>query len=115
MESRENAAIVKGTSDQKLWNAVLRHFSFQQLEWRILPQAVVYKYSGRHATPPDERTLLLHALGSSKREKLNRMKMWYLTPTCAYYDADSAALARPELEKAPTKASEETKSSEAKN
>ena len=95
----ENAAVIKGTSDQRLWNTVLRHFSFQQLEWRLLPQAIVYKYSGRHATPPDERALLMHALGTNKREKLSRFKLWLLTPSCPFYNAESAALSEKELEK----------------
>ncbi|KAH9256983.1 hypothetical protein BASA81_004804 [Batrachochytrium salamandrivorans] len=86
LKSMENAAIVKGTSDQKLWNAILRHFSFQQLEWRLLPQEVVYKYSGRGATPPNQHTLLMHAVGSGKREKLARFKLWLLHPSCPFYN-----------------------------
>lgn len=86
LKSMENAAIVKGTSDQKLWNAILRHFSFQQLEWRLLPQEVVYKYSGRSATPPNQHTLLMHAVGSGKREKLARFNLWLLHPSCPFYN-----------------------------
>lgn len=99
LKSMENAAIIKGTSDQKLWNAVLRHFVFQQLEWRLLPQAVVYKYSGRQATPPDHRALLMHALGTNKREKLSRFNLWLLNPSCPFYDAESAALSERERTK----------------
>ena len=88
----ENAAIIKGTSDQRLWNSILRHFVFQQLEWRLLPQVVVYKYSGRHAPPPDHRALLMHALGSNKRGKLGRFQLWLLEEKCPFYNAESAAL-----------------------
>jgi hypothetical protein len=95
----ENAAIVKGTSDQRLWNTILRHFTFQQLEWRLLPQAIIYKYSGRHAPPPNKQTLLMHAVGTNKRDKLSRYKLWLLTPTCPFYNAEAAALSERERSK----------------
>jgi hypothetical protein len=44
LASMENAAEIKDTSDQRLWNTVQRHFVFQQLSWRLLPQEVIYKY-----------------------------------------------------------------------
>lgn len=92
LKSMENAAIVKGTSDQRLWNAILRHFSFQQLEWRLLPQNIVYKYSGSKAVPPGEDTLLLHAVGSGKREKMARFNLWLLDKSCPFYNEDAVQL-----------------------
>jgi len=104
LKSMENAAIVKDTSDQRVWNTILRHFAFQQLEWRLLPQAIIYKYSGRHAKSPDDQTLLMHAVGSSKRIKLARYDLWLLTPECPFYSKELAALSEkerndPELQK----------------
>jgi len=92
LESMENAAEVKDTSDQRLWNTVLRHFVFQQLSWRLLPQEVIYKYSGRHAKKPGPEALVFHAVGSQKRRKLSDFALWLLKPTCRFYNAESAKL-----------------------
>jgi hypothetical protein len=101
LKSMENAAIIKGTSDQKLWNHILRHFTFQQLEWRLLPQEVVYKYSGRHAKKPGPEAIVVHALGGSKRQKLLYLNAWHLIEgKCSFYDKISAKLSQDELGKA---------------
>jgi hypothetical protein len=98
LKSMENAAIIKGTSDQKLWNHVLRHFTFQQLEWRLLPQEIVYKYSGRHAKKPGHEAIVVHALGGSKRQKLLYLHAWHLIEgKCSFYDATAAKLSQDEL------------------
>jgi len=90
LKSMENAAVVKGTSDQRLWNHVLRHYTFQQLEWRLLPQEVIYKYSGRHAKRPGPDALVVHALGSKKRAKLQYLNMWSFSEACPFFDKEAA-------------------------
>lgn len=44
LQTMENIAGVKMYFDQDLWNTVLRHYYFGQLEIRIFPQELMFKW-----------------------------------------------------------------------
>lgn len=86
MQSLENLAPLKQNSDQELWNTVLRHLYLRQVAFRILPQALFYKYSGHRAHKPTESVLVYHAVGNSKRFHMKFHEMWFFSSSCPYYD-----------------------------
>jgi len=88
METLKNIAAVKKDSDQELFNIMLRHREFTQLAYRILPQNVFYKYSGRRAKRPGPEAMLYHAVGNHKRFSFIFHGQWSFNETCSVYDAE---------------------------
>mmetsp|Transcript_1650 Transcript_1650/g.2369 ORF Transcript_1650/g.2369 Transcript_1650/m.2369 type:complete len:386 (+) Transcript_1650:83-1240(+) len=91
VKSLENLYLLKTHSDQSLFNSVLRHPSFQQLDFRILPRQLffslwrsLYKYGFNENT-----TLAVHAIGVRKMEKFQKYGFWHFVPEkCEFYDRE---------------------------
>mmetsp|Transcript_8184 Transcript_8184/g.9352 ORF Transcript_8184/g.9352 Transcript_8184/m.9352 type:complete len:416 (-) Transcript_8184:431-1678(-) len=77
LQSLENLAPLKGYSDQELWNIAFRNVKMIELEMRILPQEIAYKYSGHRAKPPGPKMQIYHAVGPRKPEKLKQHNVWF--------------------------------------
>lgn len=77
LQTVENIAPLKRSSDQELFNIVLRHYKFTQLEYRILPQHLFYKFNGKRRVPPGKDTLVYHAVGTNKEKNLRFHNMWF--------------------------------------
>jgi len=95
LRSYENVCLIKRQSDQQLWNHLLRHYMFQQIEYRILPRnmffilwesATKYGYS-------TNVTLVLHSASDKKAERLMELGQWHLQPTCHFYDTQAFEVA----------------------
>lgn len=87
LQSLVAIAPLKQTSDQQLWNVMLRHLYFGQLSYRVLPQRIFYKYSGRRAPRPTNEMLIYHAVGVDKRKHMEWHGMWFYNEKCPFYDS----------------------------
>eukprot|EP00924_Labyrinthula_sp_SR-Ha-C_P007024 maker-scaffold_8-snap-gene-7.20-mRNA-1 protein AED:0.00 eAED:0.00 QI:63/1/1/1/1/1/2/93/443 len=89
MQSLVNIAPLKRKSDQVLWNSLLRHPYLGQVEYRVLPQVLFYKYSGHRAESPDHnKALLFHAVGNRKMSHFKEFGFWFYKETCPFYIAE---------------------------
>jgi hypothetical protein len=83
--------------DQVVWNELLRHPSFRQMSWELLPRSqFIDLNSGTAATVPpgrggvssaNEPVFLVHAVGGDKISRLRKVRQWYLTlGKCDFFD-----------------------------
>lgn len=83
--------------DQVVWNELLRHPSFRQMSWELLPRSqFIDLNTGTASTVPPGRggfssandpVFLVHAVGGNKQPRLLEVKQWYLAlGTCENFD-----------------------------
>lgn len=88
IETVVNLAGIKQSSDQKLFNIVLRHPRLSTYNYDILPNELYYKYGGRKAIPPSEKAMLYHGVGIEKRNRFEYYNLWFHNITCRVFDVE---------------------------
>ena len=91
MKTLENLTFLKKGSDQVLWNSVLRHYRFQQVQQRVLPREYFFTMWG-HATAKQSfdpvRVKCIHFVSIDKAKRIIRLGHWYFNETYPFYDKD---------------------------
>lgn len=73
------------SDDQKVWNTLLRHHRFRQLNHVILPENLIMRLVAEAQPKPD--TFVLHAVGQgSKVDRLKAAGHWYFEKECSIYE-----------------------------
>lgn len=91
MKTLENLTFLKKGSDQILWNSVLRHYRFQQVQQRVLPREYFFTMWG-HASPKQgfdaERVMCIHVVSIDKAKRLIRLGHWYFNESFPFYNRE---------------------------
>jgi len=89
MQTLENLLPIKGISDQQLWNAVLRHYKFRQIAFRVLPMKqfqLLYDHTLRKWNLVEKYAMVVHGVSHRKTYRLAKAKLWYFNSTCSAFD-----------------------------
>ena len=82
MQTLENVSPLKETSDQAMFNTLLRHWKFRQLHWRSLPSRffpeVGKRCWGKSKHGGREMAFINHRVGTLKVQRFVECGVWYL-------------------------------------
>jgi len=90
MQTLENLLPVKGISDQQLWNALLRHYKFRQISFRVLPRKqfqLLYDDTLRKWNQLESYSLVVHGVSHRKTYRLSKAGLWFFNETCSAWDS----------------------------
>eukprot|EP00924_Labyrinthula_sp_SR-Ha-C_P012501 snap_masked-scaffold_10-processed-gene-8.39-mRNA-1 protein AED:1.00 eAED:1.00 QI:0/-1/0/0/-1/1/1/0/445 len=90
LQSLQNLCYIKETSDQQLFNSILRHPKMQQIEQRILPRWLfftLWKSTTKYGFD-ENKTFVVHAVSNNKAQRFIKMKQWHLDESCPFYNND---------------------------
>uniref|UniRef100_A0A7S2XJD3 Nucleotide-diphospho-sugar transferase domain-containing protein n=1 Tax=Lotharella oceanica TaxID=641309 RepID=A0A7S2XJD3_9EUKA len=91
IQTLENLLPIKGISDQQLWNAVIRHYRFRQIGFRVLPLQqfqLLYDHTLRKWDQVGGHAIVVHGVSHRKTYRLAKAKLWFFDETCDAYDRD---------------------------
>jgi len=81
-----NLIPIKETSDQRLFNTVLRHHKMRQIRWMNLPDRLFPRLLHRKSSKNYPHALMGHAVSNSKTRKLTSVGMYYFNESCTVYN-----------------------------
>lgn len=94
MQSFQNSiALLFYSDDQIIWNSMLRHYKFRQLNMAILPRPLVLDLHDGTMKWKGKQTFVLHVVANNaKLARLKRYDQWYFDEDCSFYQADKPLL-----------------------
>lgn len=92
MKTLENLTLLKRTSDQVIWNTLIRHYRFQQMQHRVLPREYFFTMwerpsASRQGYDP-VRAKCIHAVSIEKAKRLVSLGHWYLNSSFPFYNKE---------------------------
>lgn len=82
-----NMAAVKETSDQIMFNAMMRFYRFRELRLRVLPMSTLYTlWSSKPKPHHPKNYLIAHTVGIHKARRFQAFSLWFFNETCPWYD-----------------------------
>jgi len=91
IQTLENLLPIKNISDQQLWNALIRHYRFRQIGFRVLPLPqfqLLYDHTLRRWDQVGSHAIVVHGVSHRKTYRLAKAKLWFFDETCDAYDKD---------------------------
>jgi len=94
MQSFQNAlALLFYTDDQIVWNSMLRHFRFRQLNLAILPRPLVLDLHDGTTQWKGKHTYVLHVVANNQKlARLRKYGQWYFEESCSLYQPGNPLL-----------------------
>lgn len=86
-ETMINLLPIKDWSDQKLFNALLRHDRLRQVQFRVLPNTLFPRLIAKTWPHDRQSALAVHCVSSWKSRRLTAAGLMYFNGSCPLYDA----------------------------